>query len=94
MARGIDGIPAILLIVSPDTAMPLGKGEDMKAFGTEDSSKAPRKRSRAWIYYGILAAASLAVAPSSHGKTILPGLALAAYAIYIFRGGKYVYWVW
>ena len=66
----------------------------MKAFGTDDSSPVRHRRSLAWIYYAILAAGGLLVAPSTHGNTILPSLALAAYAVYIFCGGRYVWWIW
>jgi hypothetical protein len=66
----------------------------MKEFGTEGSTKPVRKRSTAWIYYAILAVLGLLAAPSTNGGTLWASLALGAYAVYIFLGGRYVWWVW
>ena len=66
----------------------------MKAFGSENPSGAPRKRSRAWIYYAILAVLGLLAGPSTNWTTLWASLALGAYAVYIFLGGRYVWWMW
>jgi hypothetical protein len=68
------------------------EGERVRAFGSDDQTKA--KRSRAWIYYGIIALLGLLLAPSTHWQTLWATVGCGAYAVYIFRGGKYVYWVW
>jgi predicted lysophospholipase L1 biosynthesis ABC-type transport system permease subunit len=66
----------------------------MKAFGTQESSQEGRKRSRAWVYYAVLAVVGVGLAFSTHGKSLIATLVLGAYAVYIFCGGKYVYWIW
>jgi Sec-independent protein secretion pathway component TatC len=66
----------------------------MKALGSQGASGGRRRRSRAWIYYGVLAVAGIIAAPSSHGQSLWATLVCGAYAVYIFCGGKYVWWVW
>jgi hypothetical protein len=54
-----------------------------------------RKRSIAWVYYTILATVGLI---SSIGKAdaglLLPTIVCAAYATYLYRGGRFVIWIW
>lgn len=54
-----------------------------------------RRRSVAWIYYAVLSVLALIVGVSSAGfAMVLGALLLAAYAVYLFRGGRFVLWVW
>jgi hypothetical protein len=54
-----------------------------------------RRRSVAWIYYTILAVLGLifAVSKSQPGGLLISALC-AAYATYLFRGGRFVIWIW
>jgi hypothetical protein len=57
------------------------------------SSLKPRKRSRAWIYYAVIAITGLVlgfVHPAFLVVTVIAG----AYAIYLYRGGRWVIWIW
>jgi hypothetical protein len=57
---------------------------------------APRtKRSLAWIYYSIIAVVAVFASIDAGKPEILIAAALcAAYAVYIFRGGRVVFWIW
>jgi hypothetical protein len=57
------------------------------------SSLRPRKRSLAWIYYTIIAIAGVVVA-FSYPQTLLVSLVAGAYALYLYRGGRWVIWFW
>ena len=53
-----------------------------------------RRRSRAWIYYAILAVASFIMLCGGHIAG-LAGVALfGLYACYLYRGGRIVIWIW
>lgn len=53
-------------------------------------SSSERRRSKAWLFYLVLTVASL-FAIGSAGPQILIGTAiLAAYTIYLYRGGRFV----
>jgi hypothetical protein len=52
------------------------------------------RRSVAWVYYAIITAL-LVVAGFSGVISALPcALATAAYSQYLFRGGRFVLWIW
>jgi hypothetical protein len=53
-----------------------------------------RHRSKAWVYYLIVAILGIAAAPSSHGSTLVVTALAGAYSLYIFRGGRIVVWFW
>ena len=53
-----------------------------------------RKRSKAWLYYSVLAVLSLFAIPSTHGASLLFTAAAGAYAAYLYRGGRIVFWIW
>jgi hypothetical protein len=57
------------------------------------SSLKPRVRSRAWIYYSIIAIGGL-IAAFSHPITLLVAVIAGAYATYLYRGGRWVLWIW
>lgn len=54
----------------------------------------PRRRSKAWVYYTVLAVGSFITLCT--GQIIgLAGMALfGLYAVYLYRGGKIVFWFW
>ena len=52
-----------------------------------------RRRSVAWIYYALIALA-LVVAGFSAPVSFLLALAIGAYSVYLFRGGRFVLWIW
>ena len=54
-----------------------------------------RRRSVAWVYYAIIAILGVVSAFSTGQTGILPpALLCAAYSTYIFRGGRFVVWIW
>lgn len=53
-----------------------------------------RRRSKAWIYYGLIAVLGLVAAPGTSGASLLVTLIAGAYAVYIYGGGRYVIWIW
>jgi hypothetical protein len=53
-----------------------------------------RRRSKAWVYYTILAALSLVGAFSVGPSALLPAALFAMYATYLYRGGRIVIWIW
>ena len=57
-------------------------------------NKATRKRSVAWIYYSIIAAFCTCVGFATDIRALLPAALAAAYAVYLYRGGRFVLWIW
>jgi hypothetical protein len=53
-----------------------------------------RRRSIAWVYYAILAIAGIWIGFSAHIAALLPGVLCALYSAYLFRGGRFVLWIW
>jgi len=53
-----------------------------------------RKRSAAWIYYAVLAVLSFIVGVSVNPSGLLGALLFGSYSIYLFRGGRIVFWIW
>jgi hypothetical protein len=52
-----------------------------------------RKASIAWIYYGVLAVVGV-VAGFQVPAAFLFAVACGAYSAYLFRGGRFVLWIW
>lgn len=52
-----------------------------------------RKRSIAWIYYAVLTVGAVVLGFQAPG-TFVVALALGAYSTYLFRGGRFVLWIW
>jgi hypothetical protein len=52
-----------------------------------------RRRSIAWVYYAILALVGVFASFTAPGVLVLT-LACAAYSAYLFRGGRFVLWIW
>ncbi len=53
-----------------------------------------RKRSKAWVYYLILAIGSLIVLCGGHAIGLLGMVLFGAYSTYLYRGGRVVIWFW
>ena len=71
-----------------------GLGTPKAQAGAGTQPPAPRTRSRAWIYYAILATLSLVLA-FTHGAVMLLGaVGFGLYARYLYRGGRIVIWFW
>jgi hypothetical protein len=58
-------------------------------------SAGQRRRSKAWVYYSLLAVASFVVLCSGQAVPGLLGMALfGLYARYLYGGGRVVIWFW
>ncbi len=53
-----------------------------------------RKRSVAWIYYSIITIVLLAGGFAGIAAGFAFALVTAAYTYYLFRGGRFVLWIW
>jgi hypothetical protein len=53
-----------------------------------------QRRSKAWIYYSILAVASFVTLCTGHLVGLGGLLLFGGYATYLFRGGRIVLWIW
>jgi hypothetical protein len=53
-----------------------------------------QRRSKAWIYYALLAIFALFVIPSAGFSMLLVSVLSGLYATYIYRGGRIVVWIW
>jgi len=53
-----------------------------------------RRRSKAWVYYAIIAVLGLVAVPTSHGGSLIVTLLAGLYSAYIYRGGRIVFWIW
>lgn len=61
---------------------------------TEHQPRQAKRRSKAWVYYTILALASFVLLCTGQVAG-LAGMALfGLYAAYLYRGGKIVFWFW
>jgi hypothetical protein len=56
--------------------------------------KPTRKRSIAWIYYSIISVVAICIGFATDIRALLPGIIAAAYAVYLYRGGRFVLWIW
>jgi hypothetical protein len=66
----------------------------MTQSGIPGDTRLGRRRSKAWVYYAIIALFGLIAAPASHGSSLLVTLIAGLYAAYIYRGGRIVFWIW
>ena len=51
-------------------------------------------RSKAWIYYAVLAVVAVIAAVAGQPITLLGGALFGAYSVYLYRGGRFVIWFW
>ena len=59
----------------------------------DDITPHTRRRSKAWIYYALLAICAVIVG-FSQPTTFLVAIGCALYSRYIYRGGSIVVWLW
>jgi hypothetical protein len=52
------------------------------------------RRSKAWVYYSLLAVLALVLIPSVGLSMLLIAAVCGSYATYLFRGGRIVVWMW
>lgn len=52
-----------------------------------------RDRSAVWLYYAVIAVLGV-VLGFSHAAAFVPGGLAAAYSAYLYRGGRWVVWIW
>jgi hypothetical protein len=57
-------------------------------------SPASARRSKAWIYYALLSVLSLASVASGAAAGLIAAPLLALYSVYLYRGGRFVVWIW
>jgi hypothetical protein len=57
----------------------------------DDYDQRPRRRSKAWIFYAILTAASV-VSGFSDPRLFIATPFLGLYSRYLYRGGSFVIW--
>lgn len=62
--------------------------------GVVVTSSRVRKRSLAYIYYGIVALICLIGTVSAGPVALLVAALMGGYAIYLYRGGRIVIWFW
>ena len=57
-------------------------------------STSTRRRSKAWIYYTVLAVACFATLCAGHLAGLPGSILFGTYAGYLYRGGRFVLWIW
>jgi hypothetical protein len=60
----------------------------------EQQLSGKRSRSKAWVYYALLAFGNFIVAVTSSPAALLAVLICALYSLYLYRGGRFVLWIW
>ena len=58
-----------------------------------NANSTPR-RSKAWIYYTFIALALLLSIPSGGFSSAVGAVLSGLYAVYLYRGGRVVIWIW
>ena len=53
-----------------------------------------RKRSVAWVYYMIITVLLIIVAVSTSAGALGGAAITGLYSFYLFRGGRFVLWLW
>lgn len=61
---------------------------------TMRTSGTSKRRSRAWIYYSILALLSFAAVFLGQVGGLIGTVLFGCYAVYLYRGGRFVLWFW
>lgn len=68
--------------------------EESRTQETQQENPRRRRRSIAWVYYAILAAVGLYLGFDVNASLLIPGALCAMYSVYLFRGGRFVLWIW
>jgi hypothetical protein len=53
-----------------------------------------RPRSAAWMYYAVISVLLVIGAFSGLPSALLFAAVTGVYSVYLFRGGRYVLWIW
>jgi hypothetical protein len=61
---------------------------------TTETTHRSIRRSKAWIYYMVLALISLTAVFAGKPVGLLGMAAFGLYSRYLFRGGRFVLWIW
>jgi hypothetical protein len=61
---------------------------------TNSTSRPAKKRSLAWIYYALIAVVCGYLGFDKSIGLLVPAGLCAAYSAYLFRGGRFVVWIW
>jgi hypothetical protein len=87
---GLTWAPALLVAVGAGgyAAYLFNGGRDVTREGAGG-----HRRSATWMYYAVIALVATALG-FSHPASFLLALAAGAYATYLFRGGRWVIWIW
>lgn len=87
---GLTWAPALLVAVAAGgyAAYLFTGGRDLTREGADG-----RRRSATWMYYAVIAVVATALG-FSQPAAFLVALAAGAYATYLFRGGRWVIWIW
>jgi hypothetical protein len=59
-----------------------------------ENTKPKRKRSVAWLYYALISIVSLIAAFGVDPRALIVTAVCGAYSVYLFRGGRFVLWIW
>ena len=95
--------PAATSAASTSTSPPPSDGPQAansgSSWGLNDvAQRLPRQphtaRSKAWIYYAILAILSLFSVFAGHAVGLVGVLLFGGYSTYIYRGGRIIFWFW
>jgi hypothetical protein len=81
----------VIASIRPDVAGDLQRRRRVTNSG---GNGVPRHRSKAWIYYTVIAIGALFGIPSSPAVAIIVAIAAGFYALYLYRGGTVVIWFW
>lgn len=58
------------------------------------SGRWARRRSWAWIYYTFLTIVCIVLAVKGTPQTLIGAALFGLYAVYLYRGGRFVIWFW
>lgn len=76
--------------ISMGTRVPSAEGP----VGFSPVRRGVRRRSKAWVYYTVLAAGSLIELCAGHIAGLAGITLFGLYARYLYRGGRIVLWIW
>ncbi|MET7696476.1 hypothetical protein [Streptomyces sp. NPDC005485] len=60
----------------------------------DHQSRQVKPRSKAWVFYAVLAVLTLVALPGAGAVMLLGTVLFGGYAWYLYRGGSIVIWFW